>query len=127
MNKQELRELAEAYIAAHKLPNVTKQDTYKFLEIRQAFIETANPAAIIALLDRLEAAERVCEVKIIKRTTRDNPKEYECPYCQQHFVVYDKNTQMDLPYCGSCGRAILDAADNYCGVCGVKLKWQEAK
>lgn len=92
-----------------------------------SYIAAANPAASLELLDRLDAAEKVCAVKFIKRTITDNPKEFECPYCQQRFVHYDKHTQMDLPYCGSCGRAILDAADNYCGVCGVKLEWKEAQ
>jgi len=85
-----------------------------------------NQQAEIAKKDRmLAAAEKVCAVKFIKRTIRDNPKQFQCPHCANAFIHYDTGTQMDLPYCGNCGRAILDAADNHCGVCGVKLEWQE--
>ena len=34
-----------------------------------------------------------------------------------------KSCTVPLPYCGKCGKSILDTAHNFCGMCGEKLDW----
>ena len=59
MNLTELRQLATE---ANKRGTVNCQGYVDFKEEHYAFFKAANPAAMLELLDRLEAAEIVCEV-----------------------------------------------------------------
>lgn len=66
MDRAELRRLAEAAIAAQDniVGPYNDETAVAWGKALQAYTKAANPCAIIELLDKLEAAEKVCEAAI---------------------------------------------------------------
>jgi hypothetical protein len=47
-----------------------------------------------------------------------------CPHCEKDFQ-HGTRTEMPMPYCGNCGKIVLDASQKFCGWCGCKFDGQE--
>lgn len=44
-----------------------------------------------------------------------------CPECKTEIQIA-KPVEGDYPYCGGCGKVVLDAEQSFCGWCGNSLK-----
>ncbi|MFB0847311.1 hypothetical protein [Paenibacillus oleatilyticus] len=47
-----------------------------------------------------------------------------CPECKTE-IQTSNPILLKLPYCGSCGKSVADAAHKYCGWCGSKFDGQD--
>lgn len=47
----------------------------------------------------------------------------QCPRCNHEFEI-EHPMEFKMPYCSTCGKIILDAAQNYCCWCGEKIEEQ---
>lgn len=47
-----------------------------------------------------------------------------CNKCGSEDILkcYDKYIELDLGYCGNCGKYVADAEHKYCGFCGIKFE-----
>ena len=63
------------------------------------------------------------KVKMVKRHFHGKP-EIGCPECGKIVQEATKAITLEMPYCGSCGKRIEDAAHQYCGHCGEELDWE---
>ena len=62
------------------------------------------------------------ESTVIWRLRNIGGFEYQtCSNCG-HEDEIQRPTRTELPYCGSCGKAVLDIAQNYCGWCGKSIQ-----
>ncbi len=60
--------------------------------------------------------------KIIPRKRTVGSYKYnECENCG-HENAIEKPLRTDMPYCGYCGKIVLDAAQNYCCWCGSEFE-----
>ena len=49
-------------------------------------------------------------------------KKYECECGRGKEIEIEHPVKLKLPYCGFCGKTLLDANQNYCGWCGKNLE-----
>lgn len=61
-------------------------------------------------------------VKMIKRLFKGT-EPIKCPDCGKIAQEATNDLMIHMPYCGSCGKRIEDASQNYCGHCGKVLYW----
>lgn len=45
----------------------------------------------------------------------------ECPKCNHAYQTVGERL-VSLPYCGACGKTVLDLNHKYCGWCGVQIE-----
>lgn len=47
-----------------------------------------------------------------------------CPNCH-HEIETEHPIRLDMPYCGDCGKIVLDANQQYCCWCGERFEESE--
>ncbi len=55
---------------------------------------------------------------ILRSRSVGNDRYVQCPECR-HDIQIEAQTRLDMPYCSSCGKIVLDANQRYCCWCGV--------
>jgi transcription elongation factor Elf1 len=58
---------------------------------------------------------------VLKKRTVGGYKYSKCEECK-HEKMIEKPIQLDLPYCGSCGKSVEDANQKFCGWCGIQFE-----
>lgn len=59
------------------------------------------------------------KIKQIKRIV-DNYRDEKCPECNHEYQT-GSQTELNMPYCGECGKIVLDATQIYCCWCGCEF------
>ena len=58
---------------------------------------------------------------VSKKRINGGYKYVQCPKCGEE-IQTSKPIELNLPYCSSCGKIVLDAAQIYCCWCGEKFE-----
>jgi len=59
----------------------------------------------------------MARIKMIKRLVHGDD-EAICEKCNEVVEITKKHIELEMPYCGECGKIVLDLAQNYCCWCG---------
>ena len=59
---------------------------------------------------------------ILKRRLAMGHNHIDCPHCGKVARPVSPGIYLDMPYCGECGKVVLDAGQKYCCWCGTKFE-----
>lgn len=60
---------------------------------------------------------------VMKRRHFGGYRYHKCKSCGNEDTI-QKPIEINLPYCGSCGMSIVDAAHKFCGWCGISIEYK---
>jgi hypothetical protein len=86
--------------------------------VEQMDINMRLTAELRTQTERADKAEKRAEAKMVyHKKVCGGYKYVDCPTCKSSIEI-SRSCELEMPYCGSCGKIVLDAAQKYCCWCG---------